>query len=129
MKLNVKMLDGDKTTVNSLFYQNQTIIDPGESPTIMFQLVDDDSGNRYMPAPGATLQITLFSMNDANTITKIPTMPFTLDSSIWQFGLSAIESQTVAGVNMLIVLTEGANIRKIWAKAVFIVKPSSPYKT
>ena len=123
------MLDSDKTTVNSLFYQNQTIIDPGESPTIMFQLVDSESGNRYMPAPGATLQITLFSMNDANTISKVPTMPFSLDSSIWQFSLSSTESQGVAGVNMLVVLTEGANIRKIWGKSVFVVKPSSPYKS
>jgi hypothetical protein len=128
MKLDIKMLDGDQTTLNNLVYQNQTVIDPGETPTIEFQLVDSVSGNRYMPASGATMQITLFSTNNANMINKVPSQPFPLDTSIWQFSLLSTESQNVAGVNMLVVLTEGASIKKIWGKSVFIVKPNSPFK-
>ncbi len=129
MKLDIRMLDADQTTVNSLYYQNQTEIDPGESPSILFQFVDSVSGNRYMPAPGATVQVSLFSTNDAWTIIKIPTQPFSQDPSLWQFSLLPYESQHVAGVNMQIILTEGVSVKKIWAKSVFIVRPNSPYKT
>lgn len=129
MKLAIQMLD-PQSTLNNLIYINQAEIIPGETPTIMFQLVNASTKQRYIPSTGANMTIRLFSTNSNNMITKTPVQPFVSDDrSIWSFSLNSTETSKAAGVNMEITLTEGANIKKVWAQSVIVFAPLSPYKT
>jgi hypothetical protein len=124
----------NSSLLNSLAYLNQVIINPGETYTVYFQLVDLDQprvanapGQRYIPVSGSTLSVQLNSINQANVITKIPSNPFADDRSIWSFNLSAAETAIAAGVNMNVTLTEGSLIRIARAEAVIIIGPTSVF--
>ena len=128
MKLGIQMLESE-STVNNMIPVNQLEISPGETATIMFQLVNATTKQRYMPAAGATMTARMVSTNNANVISKIPTQPFSADDrSIWSFPMSAADTQKAAGVNLEIVLTEGANVKKLWANSVVIMMPNTPFK-
>ncbi len=127
MKLGIQMMDAD-STLNNLIPLNQMELSPGETATVLFQLINSINHQRYMPASGATMTARMVSNNNANIISKSPTQPFADDKSIWSFPLSATDTVKVAGVNLEIVLTEGANIKKVWAQSVIIVSPNSPFK-
>jgi len=128
MKLGLAMLD-TIPALNSLKYLNQISITQGETVDIYFQLIDQDSkdqknqwGTRYMPALGATMQVIIKSVNDANTLTKSATMVFPSDDrSIWKVSLTVAETANMAGVNMQVTLTEGSNIKIASAKNVLSV--------
>jgi hypothetical protein len=134
MRLGVRMLN-NSSTLNNLMYVNQTRINPGETATIMFQLVDLDQQDvyqqkapiRYIPLVGSQVTAALNSINQANNLSKIPSNPFTDDRSIWSFNLLASETQTMAGVNMSVNLVEGSAVRVATAEAAVIVGPSSKY--
>lgn len=133
MRLGIQMLN-NSSLVNSLLYLNQVIINPGETSTVYFQLVDLDSQHgancpalRYISASGATMSIKLTSINVANNISKIPFNPFPDDRSIWAFNLSAVETQYAAGINMRVTLTEGASVKIAIAEAAVIIGPKSVY--
>jgi len=114
-------------------YANQTVIAPGETVTVYFQMVDLDRVHgtnfyqRYVPASGATISAKLTSLDTSKNITKIPSNPFADDRSVFSFSLSSAETQLAAGVNLSVTLTEGANIKKAEGKGVFIVGPKSQY--
>lgn len=127
MKLDIKMLDSD-STLNNLIYQEQTEIYSGETATIMFQLVNERTGIRYIPGASATLTVKMHSVNDANTLTKTANTPFPEDRSIWSFSLNTNETQKLAGVNMELTLIDGTTTKKIWAHSVLVVMPKSPYQ-
>lgn len=133
MRLGFRVLDSS-STINNLQYLNQRIITPGESTTILVQLVDLNTvtdknqwGTRYMPATGATLNATINSVNDLFTLNKVMIQPFAQDPSIWQFPLLATDTQNMAGINMDLVLTEGANVSIARGTNVIIMNPQSPY--
>ena len=131
MKLGIRMLDSS-SSLNNLMYMNQVVIDPGETVTIYFQLVDLDKSQgqcpqRYMPASGATMSVKLTSLDSSKNITKVPTNPFPDDRSIWSFNLSAAETQYAAGVNLSVTLTEGANVKKAEGQGVVIFGPKSQH--
>jgi len=138
MRLAIAMLDS-VSTLNNLKYLNQVQIFPGETTVVRFQLVDADTksqtnqiGNRYVPSstPTApTMQIVVKSVNDANTISKAATMSFPSDDrSIWEFSMSAAETQKAAGVNFSITLTEGSNTKMAVGKNVLSMSPASSYQ-
>jgi hypothetical protein len=124
------------STLNNLQHLNQASVSQGDTADVYFQLVDMDTiserfqrGIRYMPASGATMQVTMKSINDANTVAKAATMAFPSDDrSIWKFSLSAAETQKVAGVNLRIVLTEGSNIKSANATNVISVTPANQFQ-
>lgn len=130
MRLGIKMLN-NTSLLNSLQYLNQVQINPGETYTVYFQLVDLDASStcplRYIPATGAQMGIMLTSIDQAKNISKIPTNPFADDRSIWSFNLSSNETQYAAGVNLKVTLTEGANIKIAVADSVIVFGPRSPY--
>lgn len=128
MKLGIQMLDSE-SSLNNLIPVNQLEIHPGETATVMFQLVNASTGQRYMPAAGATMIARLVASNNVNIISKIPTQPFAADDrSIWSFAMSTTDTAKAAGVNLEIVLTEGANIKKVWAQSVVVMAPNSPFR-
>jgi hypothetical protein len=114
-------------------YQNQSTINPGETYTILFQLVDLDSAisgdkpNRYIPIFGASMMATMHSFNSANVVHKVPTNPFTDDRSIWSFNLTQQETSYMAGVNLNITLTEGSKVSVAVGKNAIVVAPHSQY--
>lgn len=129
MRLGIKMLNSS-SQVNSLSYLNQVYVNPGDTATIMFQLVDLDQPDspRYMPAPGFTITAKISSFNDSNVLNKIPTQPFTQDASIFSFNLSTSESKQIGSNNLNIVLTEGSNVKSAIIDAGVIATPRSPYQ-
>lgn len=135
MRLGIRMLSNN-SSLNQLFYVNQVNVNPGENNyPIYFQLVDLDQQDpaqqkapiRYIPISSATMSIVLNSLNVANTLTKIPSNPFPDDRSIWSFNLLAADTAIMAGINMTVTLTEGANIRIATAAAAILVGPKSNY--
>lgn len=134
MRLGIRMLN-NSSSINNLMYVNQVKIAPGETYTVYFQLVDLDSQDpyqqkapiRYIPVTGATITINLTSINAANNISKIPTTPFSGDTSVWSFNLLASDTQIAAGVNMKVTLIEGANISIANAPAAVLFGPQSIY--
>lgn len=135
MKLGLAMLD-NVPTLNNLKYINQLSVTQGESVDLYFQLIDRDTkdqknqwGNRYMPASGATLQVIIKSVNDANTLTKSASMAFPSDDrSIWKVTLSTTETANMAGINLQATLTEGANVKIAFEKNVLSVDTQNPYQ-
>src|SRR5271166_1777148 len=106
MRLGFRVLDSS-STLNNLQYLNQRIIVPGETTTMLIQLVDLNTvtdknqwGTRYMPAIGATLNAAVNSVNDAYNLAKIMSQPFPQNPSIWQFNLLSYDTQNMAGINM-----------------------------
>jgi hypothetical protein len=93
----------------------------GDGPSLFFQLIDlskDRSeqgflpaGRRYMPATGATLQVTFDNLDDAKVVTKTATQPFSGDPSIWRVDL--MSTDPVSGtVRAKFALTEGVVVRR-----------------
>lgn len=134
MRLGLRILDPN-STVNNLMYLNQLELFPGESSTVLLQLVDLNSatesnqrGIRYMPAPAATATAIVKSVNSAKTLNKILIQPFAQDPSIWQFSLSTADTQMMSGVNIELTLTEGAEVKIARGLNVIIMSPSNPYQ-
>lgn len=90
----------------------------GDSPVLYFQLVDmsrdcnsqvyQPPGRRYVPAIGATLQVTLVNLDDAKQVTRAATQPFPgTDPSIWMVALASTD-QVRGTVALQLQLTEGS---------------------
>lgn len=134
MRLGIRMLN-NTSTLNTLMYVNQVRVNPGESYTVLFQLVDLDQQDpyqqkapiRYIPAPGSNITINLISINKANNILKIPSNPFSQDGSIWSFNLNTADTTSMAGVNMQVTLLENGQTRIGTAEAAIVVGPQSNY--
>ena len=105
----------DAQDANNFVYSQQVEFTAGDSANIYLQLVDLDknqanwgfypSGLRYMPAAGATLQVTIKSIDVSQTFIRYATQPFAQDPSIWTF--SILPTDPVGGtVNITLQLTE-----------------------
>lgn len=121
MRLEVKMLSRS-SSVNALKYVSTVDFARGETLNLMFQLFDADTGIRYVPATGATLQVQIPryleyvpTMQDEPTPTdyslnQAATQPFPGDSSIWMTPLTAAQTAKMTSQNAKFVLTEGSTI-------------------
>jgi len=132
MRLGIKMLNSG-SGLNNLMYLNQVIVNPGDTATIMFQLVDlDQGGQRYIPASGSLVNVNLTSIDQSKNIAKIPTNPFTDDRSVWSFNMLTTESAMAAGVNMSVKLTQTlpgpvTDVKTATAEQAVIFGPQSKY--
>jgi hypothetical protein len=134
MRLGLVMLDPN-STLNSLKYLREVYINQGDTANIMFQLVDLDTvdqnnliGDRYVPVAASKMQITITSMNDANTLILNVNMAFPNDDrSIWTFSLTQYQTSKAAGVNINAVLTQGTQVNNILAKNVLFIGTPSTY--
>lgn len=121
MRLEVRMLSRS-SSVNSLKYVSTVEFSRGETLSLMFQLFDADTGVRYVPAPGAMLQVQIPryleyipTMQDEPTptdysVNQAATQPFAGDSSIWSTPLTASQTSKMTSQNVKFVLTEGSNV-------------------
>jgi len=113
--------------VNAFDYVEAARLTEGDTPSVYFQLVDITKdapvGRRFIPATGATLQITLAHINDAKQVVRTATQPFAQDPSIWKFDI--LTSDVLRGtVTLRLKLTEGSRVTKGMRKAAILVHPS-----
>lgn len=120
MLLSARMLLG--TTVNGMVTVEQISWTQGDTLDVYFQLVDLNynppaygsypEGSRYVPAAGATLTVTMESIDTAQTIlNRVCTQPFVGDSSIWKF--SVLSTDTISGTLQLrLTLNQGGVITR-----------------
>lgn len=102
--------------VNTFSYTNQLNFTQGDTTIVYLQLVDasvdlstegfNPPYRRYMPAAGATLQVTLDHINMAKKIVRFASQPFPLDPSIWSFPILSTDN-LMGTVSLLLKLTEG----------------------
>lgn len=126
-------------SVNAFDWVQQVDMTEGDGPvTVTFQLIDKSldredqgfkptaAGRRYMPAAGATLQVILKNIADANTLTKVASQVFpTTDPSIWSFQIASAD-YVKGTVSMTLVLTEGAKVTRGPISAAIRVQSNSP---
>jgi len=115
MLLSARILK-DVSSVNSFDYDTEHRFMQGNAETIYIQLTDLDkdrvkdgfkpSGRRYIPQTGATLTVTIRSIDDARTVQRQALQPFPGDPSIWQ--LQIMPTDRIAGAcKMELALVEG----------------------
>ena len=132
MKLGIRILD---CVVDVNHFEPTTTVEwtEGDSPAIYFQLVDErkDKANegfsppfrRFMPATGATMAITLESIDDAKRVTRAATQPFSNDASIWM--VDVLSTDLIGGtINMRVVLTEDSVVTNAYKAAAARVAPT-----
>lgn len=56
---------------------------------------------RHIPAASSTLNVTINDLNSDYVVTAICSQPFSNDLSIWSFNLSASQTSTMSGGNIL----------------------------
>jgi hypothetical protein len=107
--------------VNSFEYVQAATFTAGDTPSVYFQLIDASvdratqgfvpAGRRFMPAAGATLEVTLDSVDNARKIVRSASQPFPLDPSIWKVDI--LSTDNIKGtVSMALKLTEGIKITR-----------------
>ncbi len=103
--------------VNSFDVGTYTTLTEGDSPTLYLQLVDaTNDGLRYVPAAGATLQVTIDNINNARRFVRFASQPATGDSSIWSFPILSTDG-ILGTVSLKLQLTEGAKVTNCILKA------------
>jgi hypothetical protein len=119
MLLSARLLNA-VSGVNAFEQADTAQFNQGDVTNVYFQLIDasldtaakafNPAGRRYMPASGATLQVTLTNIDDAKQIVRAGVMAFpTDDRSIWY--LPMLSTDAIAGTcDMVLKLTEGAKV-------------------
>lgn len=98
----------------------------GDAFDVYFQFVDKEqhtnsngffpAGNRYMPAAGSTVTVTVLNLDSAKQFIRVATQPYVQDASIWKFSILTTDP-VAATVSLKITLTDGAVVRTVYAQA------------
>jgi hypothetical protein len=118
MQLGLRFLR-DVANVNVFRHTDRHEMFEGDTTYVYFQLVDrtvdrpsegfSPPFRRYCPASGATLQVTLESIDMAKGLTRSASQPFAQDPSIWRQQL--LSTDVVRGIVSVVVrLTEGSEV-------------------
>lgn len=127
MLLSVRILQ-DVTTVNSYDYVDRGSWTKGDTTILYLQLIDLSkdragqgfvpAGRRYCPASGATLAVTIDSLDSSKKITdRVATQPYpTLDPSIWAIAITSAD--TVSGTCAVrVTLTQSSVVTRGYKEA------------
>lgn len=133
MVLSVRVLS-DVTSVNSYEYVDRGSWTKGDTTTLYIQLIDATkdraergfvpAGRRYCPASGATLTVTIDSLDSAKKITnRVATQPYpTLDPSIWAVAITSAD--TIQGTCAIrVTLTQSGVVTKGSKEAAIDIYP------
>lgn len=125
MRLGLRLLNSN-AQVNQFSEISQLKIAPGETVDLVFQLIDlDQKGLRYIPAAGATIQVSLprnvlIQPDPANSDSRISTdysisraaaLLFAGDASVYKFPLIAADTATMTSTNIKVTVTESGNVK------------------
>ena len=117
MRLGVKLI-APGAQLNNFKYVDQLSIQRGENPSLWFQLVDLDTGNRYIPVAGSTVNVsiprfvelvpTLGGQADPTdySVNQAAAQPFSQDASIWSTPLTSDQTAQMTSSNMKVTLQE-----------------------
>lgn len=130
MRLSVRPLNGT-TDVNTFEYVSEVGFTQGDVVRFFFQLVDvskdtalqqyKPAGRRYVPAVGATLQVSLLNQDEDKAIAdRVCVQPFVGDASIWYVDIAAADA-VLGTVSMTLKLTEGSKVTRGRVNAVLDV--------
>jgi hypothetical protein len=106
--LSLEILNKD-ATLNTFMIKSTFNFVSGETAKIVMRLMQPDLKIRYIPDVAAVITVPL-KRSDDTTLTKTATFPFADDRSIIQIELSAAETALVISQNLLVSVTEGANV-------------------
>jgi hypothetical protein len=121
MLLSCRLLD-NVSSVNNWNYAEKVEFTEGDTVRLYIQLIDKSldkplgqwkpAGRRYVPAAGATLQVTLHNIDDDKVITdRVATQPYSGDLSIWYVDI--VSTDAVKGtVSISLKLTETAKVTR-----------------
>lgn len=119
---------GRGSTVNDLKAKSSVEIEHGETLDLMFQLINDDTGQRYIPATGATVQvqipryleytptITGESQSNDYSVNQAAVQAFVGDASVWKTPLTSTQTSQLTTQNVKVIVTEGTQVRIAVAK-------------
>ena len=105
--------------VNIFTTQDFLQVSEGFSGSIFIQLVDksldtkdfNPPGRRYVADNGATLEVTIPSINGAKTLVKTATQPYSTDKSIWSFTIGTTDVLS-GDLPLYLKLVEGTKTTK-----------------
>lgn len=109
MLVNAKLINSD-AELNDFFELAALEYVPGEQFDIAIRLFDRQSGLRYIPASGATMEMKFTDVDD-NTITLTASEIDAEDRSMWKVTMSTTNSALLASSNFTVELTEGAVLK------------------
>ncbi len=124
MRLGIKLLN-TSATLNQFRSVDQIRISQGETVDLFFQLVDlDQGGLRYIPAPGAAVQVQIprspeviaITTNNTRqvvdpTVNRAAGNPFSEDRSIWMISLIDLDTAQMVSNSLRITLSEGTSTK------------------
>lgn len=118
--LTVKIIN-NQATLNNFFYVDSISYVAGIAFSIPFEIFDDETKLRLIPATTATMTC-VFAKSDGTTLTLPATMVFNPDDrSIWTVSISAPNSLLIVGGNFEVILDflgDGTDIRVGFAQNV-----------
>ena len=100
MRLSARFYD-DVTDVNHLRPTDRVRFHAGDTVAVTLQLIDlnldtgpegfNPPGRPYHPVAGATLQVTMESVDSARTVQRAATQPFAANASFWRFSVGPLD--------------------------------------
>ena len=109
MLIEAKLINSD-AELNDFFELDALEYVPGEQFDIAIRLFDRQSGLRYIPASGSTMEMK-FTKNDDMVLTLTAAVVDADDRSMWKVTMSAANSLLLASSNIDVELTESAILK------------------
>lgn len=133
MLLSARIL-GNVANVNLFSYIDTMRFTEGDFPTVYVQLMDmsqdtsaagfSPAGKRYIPIVGATLEITISSIDNAKKIIRFASQPYAQDPSIWALSLFSTDSLK-GSADLMLKLTEGLVVTRGSVRQALAVDPQT----
>ena len=133
MLLSARLLK-DFCSINSFEVANSCEMYKGNAKRVYFQLIDasldlptqgfSPSGRRFVPSTGATLSVTLNSVDDAKKFVKTASKAFSSgDDSLWYIDINATDDVN-GTVNMILSLNQSGVITSGLVQKAILVYPT-----
>lgn len=134
MLLSCRILE-NYVNVNNFEFATEAKFTEGDATDVYFQLIDksrdranegvNPPGRRYIPESGATLSVTVDTLDDAKKITRVCSV-VSEDRSIWK--LTILATDTVRGTaNLRLTLTEGVKVTRGSLETALSIQPKDEF--
>lgn len=100
--IKAKLLNSE-ASLNDFFLVEAIEFVPGENLTIALQIFNAEKGIRYIPPVAATMTLT-FIDSEGDELVKNAAVIHADDRSMWKVSLTQLETETLAGQNIIVTL-------------------------